>query len=115
MKEAIRRRGNFEILDIQVTETDTEFRALVRVRDLVNRIDVLGASTAEKSKPFSYVLALNKAERNAFAKLLPAKWIATLIDDWINRHGKETQGEENPPAVSAPTVNKDPSPTPINI
>lgn len=91
IKEAIRRRGNFEILDIQVTENDAEFRALVRVRDLINRIDVLGASTAEKNKPFAYVLALNKAERNAFSKLIPAKWYATLIDDWLKRRRESSR------------------------
>lgn len=102
VKEAIRRRGMFEILDIQVSETDNEIRALVRVRDLVNRIDVLGASTAPRDRPFSYVLALNKAERNAFAKLIPAKWYATLIEDWLQRHRtlRSQQGQE--PAAPTP-------------
>jgi len=62
VKEAVRRRGNLEILEARTEETDDEIRALVRVRDHENRIDVLGASSAEKGKPFSYTLAVNKGE-----------------------------------------------------
>ena len=85
MKEATRRRGNIEILEVRTEETTDEIRALVKVRDRENRIDVLGASSAEKSKPFSYTLAVNKAERNAFAKLIPAKWFAVLIEEYLQR------------------------------
>lgn len=85
VKEAIRRRGNIEILEIRTEENADEIRALVRVRDHENRIDVLGASSAEKKKPFAYTLAVNKAERNAFAKLVPAKWLAVLIDEYLQR------------------------------
>ena len=73
VKEAIRRHGQIEILEVRKEEDDREYRVLVRVRDHVNKIDVLGAATAEKVKPFAWVLAHNKAERNAFSKLLPAK------------------------------------------
>jgi len=86
VKEAIRKRGNVELLQVRTEETETEIRGLVQVRDLDNRIDVLGASSADKGKPFAYVLALNKAERNAFSKLIPAKWYATLIQDWLQKH-----------------------------
>ena len=85
VKEATRRRGNLEILEVHTEETEEEIRALVKVRDHNNRIDVLGASSAEKKKPFSYTLAVNKAERNAFAKLIPAKWYAVLIDEYLQR------------------------------
>ena len=101
VKEATRRRGNIEILEVRTEESDNEIRALVRVRDHDNRIDVLGASAAEKSKPFAYTLAVNKAERNAFAKLIPAKGYAVLIDEWLQRHGqKPTQPQPQP---STPT------------
>jgi len=97
VKEAIRRRGRVEILEVRTEETDSEIRALVRIRDHENQIDVLGASTAEKNKPFAYTLALNKAERNGFAKLIPAKWYAVLIDEWLQRHGqKPTQPQPQP-------------------
>jgi hypothetical protein len=85
VKEAIRQRGNVEILNFNVTEDEKEYHAIVRVRDHHNKIDVLGASSCEKNKPFSYTLAVNKAERNAFAKLIPAKFIATLIADYVER------------------------------
>jgi hypothetical protein len=106
VKEAVRRRGFLEILEVRTEETDKEIRALVRMRDLENRIDVLGASSAEKDKPFAYVLAVNKAERNAFSKLIPAKWYATLIQDWLQRHRPQQgqQGQE----PSAPTPPEQP-------
>ena len=94
VKEAVRRRGHVEILEYHTEETDKEIRALIRVRDLDNQIDVLGASAAEKDKPFSYVLAVNKAERNAFAKLIPAKWLAVLIDEYMSRRGKGTPAQQ---------------------
>jgi hypothetical protein len=100
VKEAIRRRGNLEILEVRTEETTDEIRALVKVRDRENRIDVLGASSAEKSKPFSYTLAVNKAERNAFAKLIPAKWFAVLIEEYLqHKQGRATRrGAEETPA-----------------
>lgn len=79
IKEAIRRRGHFQIIEQEVTEVNGKIRALVKIHDLVNDIDVLGASEAEAEKPFAYVLAVNKAERNAYAKLIPAKFFAELI------------------------------------
>src|SRR5208337_3198621 len=87
VKEAIRRRGHVEILEIRTEQDDKEFRAIVRVRDQDNQIDVLGASTCEKTKPFAWTLAVNKAERNAWMKLIPSKWIAALISEWISRQG----------------------------
>jgi hypothetical protein len=103
VKEGIRRRGNVEILEVRTEETPEEIRALVKVRDHDNRIDVLGASSAEKSKPFAYVLAVNKAERNAFAKLIPAKWYAVLIDEYLQRRkGKGTPERREGAETSKP-------------
>ena len=106
IKEGIRRRGNVEILEVRTEETAEEFRVLVRVRDHDNHIDVLGASSAEKKKPFAYVLAHNKAERNAFAKLIPAKWYAILIEEYLTRtksgigSSDHKPGPLNPPGLS---------------
>jgi hypothetical protein len=100
VKEAIRRRGNLEILEVRTEETSDEIRALVRVRDHENRIDVLGASSAEKKKPFAYTLAVNKAERNAFAKLIPARWYAVLIDEYLER----MKGKVPPPKAVEPSA-----------
>jgi len=96
-REAGRRRGNIEILDVKTEETTEEIRALVKMRDLENRIDVLGASAADKKKPFAYTLAVNK--------LIPAKLIATLIEEFLKRQRSlrtESEApkapEEQPPA-----------------
>ena len=84
VKEAIRRRGHVQILDHKVEEVNGKYRATVLVHDLVNDIDVLGVSEAEVTKTFAYVLAVNKAERNAFMKLIPAKFYAELIKEKLS-------------------------------
>jgi hypothetical protein len=107
IKEAIRRRGSLEILDVKTEETEATIRVMVKVRDLQNRIDVLGASEADKTKPFAYTLAVNKAERNAFAKLIPAKWFATLIDEYLQQKGNMPRREAPQkfvPSVTAPKM-----------
>ena len=85
VKEAVRQRGNVQIVDMKTEETTDEIRAVVKVHDFENNIDVIGAATADKNRPFAWTLAINKAERNGFAKLIPAKWYAVLIDEWLLR------------------------------
>lgn len=97
VKEMVRRRGNFEILDAKIEETDKTIRALVKIRDLANRVDFLGASETEKDKAFAYVLTVNKAERNAYMKAMPAKLLAKMVDAFL--HGEKT--EEQPQSQSA--------------
>lgn len=110
VKEAIRHRGNLKILDVHTEETDKEIRALVKVQDLQNCIEVLGASSAEKEKPFAYTLAVNKAERNAFAKLIPAKWLATLVDEYLNRKGQTDSRRSQKPENVTPTPQSETTP-----
>ena len=86
IREAIRRRGGVEIMEFHVEDIDDEFRALVKCRDHVNQVDVVGASTCKKSLPFAYTVALNKAERNAFRKLIPEKLLALLIQEYQKSH-----------------------------
>jgi hypothetical protein len=89
VKEAIRRRGGVQIVEYKVEEINGKYRATVLVHDKLNDIDVLGASEAEIEKPFAYVLALNKAERNAFSKIIPAKFFAELINEKLNGVNRE--------------------------
>jgi hypothetical protein len=102
IKEAIRRRGHVEILDTHIEQDEREYRAIVRVRDLDNAIDVLGASTCERGKPFAWTLALNKSERNAFAKLIPQKWMAETIAEWLKRNKPQNQGTTIKPESLVP-------------
>jgi hypothetical protein len=101
VKEIARRRGGFDLLDIKTEETETEIRAIVKIRDLENEFTVLGASVADKSKPFAYVLAHNKAERNALMKLIPAKWFSVLIGEWLER--QKTQPSNQPRNITPPS------------
>jgi hypothetical protein len=89
-KEAARRRGNFEIADWRVDYTSSLVNAVVKIRDLENRCEFLGASSAKIEQPFALTLALNKAERNALNKMLPTKWIAAMIKEFLNRTGTKT-------------------------
>jgi hypothetical protein len=105
IKEAIRKRGGVEIVgDPQVSEVNGKIRALVKVHDCIHNIDVLGVSEAESDKPFAYVLAVNKAERNAFAKLIPAKLFAELIAEKLGKKtvSKEVERSDNVPKDVTP-------------
>lgn len=90
VREAIRRRGGVQILEYHVEEGPDEFRALVKVRDHVNLVEMVGASTCKKTQPFAYTLAYNKAERNAFRKLLPEKWMAMVLREFRQRKPQRT-------------------------
>lgn len=111
IKEAIRRRGHYQIIEQTITEANGKIRVLIKVHDLVNDIDVLGASEAEADKPFAYVLAVNKAERNAFAKVMPAKLIAEMIQEKL--HGKPQQ--EQPKDVTPTQQVQQPKPENPNL
>ena len=110
IKEAIRRRGHYQIIEQTVTEANGKIRALIKVHDLVNDIDVLGASEAEADKPFAYVLAVNKAERNAFAKVMPAKLIAEMIAEKLGKV-VSTNKDASPAGTHAPPKDVTPKPT----
>jgi len=91
VKEAIRRRGHVQILDHKVEEVNGKYRATVLIHDLVNDIDVLGVSEADADRPFAFVLAVNKAERNAFMKIIPAKFYAELIKEKLQPTARAVQ------------------------
>lgn len=100
VKEAVRRRGKYEILDVHLEEDKDQYRCLVKVRDLIRGLDMLGASTCEKNKPFSYTLAVNKAERNAFRKLIPEKLIAAMVKEFLARRKARTVSVATTPAAA---------------
>ena len=100
VKEAIRQRGNIWWYpcdcchkQVHTEETSEEIRAVVTAWDMERNIKFLGAASALKKQPFYWVLAVNKAERNALRKFLPEKQIALLIDEWLRKENK------NPPSL----------------
>jgi hypothetical protein len=115
IKEAIRRRGNYTIVDYKIEETADKYRAIVKIHDHLNKIDALGASEADKSKPFAYVLALNKAERNAYAKLIPAKYFAELIAEKLGKTSKDVErSPQTPKDVTPPPTQKEGDQVPVS-
>lgn len=92
VKEAVRRRGNINWKPcdccrrpVHIEETQDEIRATVTAWDLINNVQFIGASTARKNQPFAFVIAVNKAERNAMRKFLPEKAIALLVQEFLNK------------------------------
>jgi len=93
IREAIRRRGHTRILEWRVEDDGTRYKAVVKMHDLVNNVETLGAATCEKDRPFAFTIAVNKAERNAWGKMLPTKLIASLIDEFLKtREAKQAGG-----------------------
>jgi hypothetical protein len=120
VKEAVRRRGNIAIVpcdcckkQYHVEETNEEFRAVVKIHDLVNNVQFLGVSTCKKTIPFAYVVAANKAERNGLRKLLPEKEIALLIKEWAKPASPKqpAQPVAKPPTSPSPTKQPATAPT----
>lgn len=114
VKEYLRFRGHFKILEVRTEQDDKEYRCLIILKDLDKDIEVTGASACEKSKPFAWALAVNKAERNAYRKLIPEKTIANLIHEWLERKkprpvgASSTSGQTGTPAATEAPV---PGPT----
>ena len=100
VKEAIRRRGNIGWKPcphcnkmVHIEEDTKEIRATVYAWDYQANTGFIGAAEADKTKPFAYRLAVNKAERNALRKFLPEKAIALLIEEYLR------MGSKNAPSV----------------
>jgi hypothetical protein len=102
VKEYLRFRGHFKIVEVRVEQDEKEYRCLIILKDLDRDIEVTGASACEKSKPFAWTLAVNKAERNAYRKLIPEKTIANLIQEWLERKKPKPVGASS--AVGTPIV-----------
>jgi hypothetical protein len=98
VKEAVRKRGNFRFQPcsccgktVHVDEDSKEYHAQVTVHDENRNVMFIGAAAAFKDQPFAWVLAVNKAERNAFRKMLPEKAIALLIEQYLRNGSSKPQ------------------------
>jgi len=92
VRQAIRSRGHTMIIPCpccnkaaHIDEDGKLYKALVRMRDLVNNIEVIGAAVCAKELPFAYTIAVNKAERNAMRKILPEKIVVQLIEEYLRQ------------------------------
>ena len=102
IKEAVRERGHFKIEDYKIDETADSYFATIKIHDKITDIDVLGTSETKKDQPFARVLALNKAERNAYAKLLPAKLFAEMIKRKLQENPRNITNEQPQPRAVIP-------------
>lgn len=99
--KAMALKGELLSLDhSEVTESDWSYRGKAVVRDTVTGLIFVGMSEVDKKLPFAYILAYNKAERNAFRKHEPEKAILQAYSEW-----KDTSKIKNvtPPKEEKPT------------
>ena len=95
VKEAIRQRGNISWYPCECCHRpvhydidESEIRVQVTAWDVERNMKFLGAASSNRKLPFAWVIAVNKAERNALRKFLPEKQIALLIDEWLRKENK---------------------------
>lgn len=92
VRSAIHTMGRVHILDTTETETDEYIRVTVRVRDLTRDIDAIGVYQQDKTlrkrdgdiipQKFYFVLAHNKALRNAWHHLVPTDLVKNIIEKY---------------------------------
>src|SRR5579864_4149188 len=76
-------KGDLLQLDFsEVTETETHYRGKAVVRNVKTGLIFVGMCEIDKKIPFAYVLAYNKAERNAFRKHEPENLILVAYEQW---------------------------------
>lgn len=112
VREAGRRRGKYKITDLRVDDDRDQFRCMMQMHDDIQQIDVVGAATCEKSKPFAYTLCINKAERNCLRKLLPEKLIAEMIKEFLER--KKPRAVTSKPVPAKQTEFPNPTESPAS-
>jgi len=96
--EIARLLGNIEVLpDVKVTERDDYFYGMVRVKDLIRNVTLLGTARqsmyvlTEHNEPtsrkneFAYVIALSKAQRNGILSVAPQEAVIKVVQQFIEQ------------------------------
>jgi len=103
IKEAIRHLGNTHIISHSVERDGDKFVGTVVVRHLSTNTDFIGIAEADANGKFGRVQAANKAERNAYKKLIPAHIIATMIAERLKTgEGVQMMSEADLPQQQPP-------------
>jgi hypothetical protein len=102
-REAARAKGNIVASDPIVTETDKDFRIVIKFTDLSRNFSVFGGchqpkqmkvndwgeepgeivGTHLEDDPFAFQKGLSKAQRNGLTACIPADWTAKMIDRFL--------------------------------
>jgi len=102
-RETARAKGNIVASDPIITETDTDFRIVVKFTDLANNFSVFGGchqpkkmkvndwdqetdeikGTHLEDDAFAFQKGLSKAQRNGLTACIPADWSAKMIDRFL--------------------------------
>ena len=92
IKEVARRHGYIKISDIQVTETETHFRVILKATDMIRQLEMPGVSSQPKlmklrdgqqvPDEFALQKAVSKATRNAIRAVIPEHYIITCIEEF---------------------------------
>lgn len=94
INEAANRKGGIEVSDIQTTETENSWTAIVKATDNRNDSSRYGAFEQPKMNngkpdPFAFTKAIHKAQRNAIKQLLPVPVIKEVLMYYLRQSAKE--------------------------
>ena len=99
INEAANQRGGIAVELVEVTETETHFKAMVKATDTLTGSERLGASMQAKaennrSDPYAYTKAVHKAQRNAIKQLLPVPVLKRVMAFYLGREAPATPAHE---------------------
>ena len=94
INEAANRKGGIEVSDIQTSETENSWTAIVKATDVRNDSSRYGAFEQPKvangrPDPFAFTKAIHKAQRNAIKQLLPVPVIKEVLMYYLRQSAKE--------------------------
>ncbi len=118
-REVARSRGNIILEEPVITETEKDWRIVVRATDLKRNFSVFGGCHQPKSMtvkeedsnhrvigekqvddPYSFQKGLSKAQRNALSLCIPGNYVAKMIDRFLVASGRKplmiTEGGPGP-------------------
>lgn len=122
-REMARNRGNITLSDPIIQDSDGYLRVVVRANDLKRNFSVFGGCHQPKQMkvkifddqgkelghqmqddPYYFSKALSKAQRNVMQSVIPASFMARMIDRFLVMEGKAPLKQLPKPKVEKPRV-----------
>lgn len=115
-REMARARGNISLSDPLITDQDGYVRVVVRATDLRRNFSVFGGchqpkqqkvkiynekheliGTQQQDDPYYFTKALSKAQRNVIQSVIPAGFMAKMVDRFLTLSGRPPLRQLAPP------------------
>ena len=125
-REMGRARGNISLSDPIISETDGYVRIVIKATDLKRNFSVFGGCHQMKQQKvktfdgsgksvgeqlqddaFYFTKALSKAQRNVIQSLIPASFMARVVDKFLVASGKQPLKQLPKPQPSKPRIAKE--------